>query len=291
MQKSSYRGTAGDNHEPAQKPAAPCTQRVTAFPLRRGCHSGGRCSSSEPDAHGALTRGRRADPAGGTAVSRRRLQPDRPRQAVLQDHPRLTPPGDSPPTMDRRAFLRRSGLGVGAGMAASQLVLVKKAEAGRCRQGRPRRREEGRGQAHRLRPLLGGLCRRCRGRERRLGAPGAGVRLAHQPRRALRQGRGAARARPRRIPPEVPDEAGRRQVPAHQLGQALNEISDQAAGDAQGKRPGCDVLVGSSKHNNEQAYLLRKFVSFWGTNNWTTRPASATPPRWPASPTPGAMAR
>ena len=25
--------------------------------------------------------------------------------------------------------------------------------------------------------------------------------------------------------------------------------------------------VGSSKHNNEQAYLMRKFVSFWGTNN------------------------
>jgi formate dehydrogenase major subunit len=25
--------------------------------------------------------------------------------------------------------------------------------------------------------------------------------------------------------------------------------------------------VGSSKHNNEQSYLMRKFVSFWGTNN------------------------
>ena len=33
------------------------------------------------------------------------------------------------PTMDRRAFLRRSGLGVGAGLAASQLTLVKKARA------------------------------------------------------------------------------------------------------------------------------------------------------------------
>ena len=33
------------------------------------------------------------------------------------------------PTMDRRAFLRRSGLGVGAGIAASQLTLVKKAKA------------------------------------------------------------------------------------------------------------------------------------------------------------------
>ena len=33
------------------------------------------------------------------------------------------------PTMDRRAFLRRSGLGVGVGIAATQLTLVKKAKA------------------------------------------------------------------------------------------------------------------------------------------------------------------
>src|SRR6478735_12792512 len=33
------------------------------------------------------------------------------------------------PTMDRRAFLRRSGLGVGVGLATSQLTLVKKVEA------------------------------------------------------------------------------------------------------------------------------------------------------------------
>ena len=33
------------------------------------------------------------------------------------------------PTMDRRAFLRRSGLGVGVGIAATQLTLVKKANA------------------------------------------------------------------------------------------------------------------------------------------------------------------
>ena len=33
------------------------------------------------------------------------------------------------PTMDRRAFLRRSGLGVGVGIAAGSLTLVKKARA------------------------------------------------------------------------------------------------------------------------------------------------------------------
>ncbi len=33
------------------------------------------------------------------------------------------------PTLDRRSFLRRSGLGVGVGLAASQLTLVQKARA------------------------------------------------------------------------------------------------------------------------------------------------------------------
>ena len=38
------------------------------------------------------------------------------------------------PTMDRRAFLRRSGLGVGVGLAAGQLTLMRKAQAA---EGRP----------------------------------------------------------------------------------------------------------------------------------------------------------
>ena len=33
------------------------------------------------------------------------------------------------PTMDRRGFLKRSGIGVGAGIAASQLGLIQKAKA------------------------------------------------------------------------------------------------------------------------------------------------------------------
>jgi formate dehydrogenase major subunit len=41
----------------------------------------------------------------------------------------------------------------------------------------------------------------------------------------------------------------------------------QDEGAERGQRPGRVYFVGSSKHNNEQAYLLRKFVSFWGTNN------------------------
>ena len=48
---------------------------------------------------------------------------------------------------------------------------------------------------------------------------------------------------------------------------ALTEVSDRLL--KLRKEAGQDSVywVGSSKHNNEQAYLLRKFVSFWGTNN------------------------
>ena len=44
------------------------------------------------------------------------------------------------PTMDRRAFLRRSGLGVGVGIAASSLTLVKKAKAAEGKRAGHRRR-------------------------------------------------------------------------------------------------------------------------------------------------------
>jgi formate dehydrogenase major subunit len=49
--------------------------------------------------------------------------------------------------------------------------------------------------------------------------------------------------------------------------QALDEISKKML-DLK-KESGSDAIfwVGSSKHSNEQSYLLRKFVSFWGTNN------------------------
>ena len=48
---------------------------------------------------------------------------------------------------------------------------------------------------------------------------------------------------------------------------ALNEVAQKLA--AIKKESGADATfwIGSSKHNNEQAYLLRKFVSMFGTNN------------------------
>ncbi len=49
--------------------------------------------------------------------------------------------------------------------------------------------------------------------------------------------------------------------------QAIDEIGDQVQGIRE--KSGADSVywLGSSKHNNEQAYLFRKFAAFWGSNN------------------------
>jgi formate dehydrogenase major subunit len=51
--------------------------------------------------------------------------------------------------------------------------------------------------------------------------------------------------------------------------QAINEVGDKLLAYKNNKEVGPDAVfwVGSSKHSNEQAYLMRKFVSFYGTNN------------------------
>ena len=48
---------------------------------------------------------------------------------------------------------------------------------------------------------------------------------------------------------------------------AFNEIADKLKTIKKEDTADSVFVVGSSKHNNEQAYLLRKFVSFWGSNN------------------------
>ncbi|WP_151636130.1 formate dehydrogenase subunit alpha [Noviherbaspirillum aerium] len=49
--------------------------------------------------------------------------------------------------------------------------------------------------------------------------------------------------------------------------QALNEVGDKLLQLRQQAGPDSIFWIGSSKHNNEQAYLMRKFVSMWGSNN------------------------
>jgi formate dehydrogenase major subunit len=49
--------------------------------------------------------------------------------------------------------------------------------------------------------------------------------------------------------------------------QALKEVGDKLLAIRKESGPDAVFWVGSSKHNNEQSYLMRKFVSMFGTNN------------------------
>jgi len=49
--------------------------------------------------------------------------------------------------------------------------------------------------------------------------------------------------------------------------QAINEIGDKMLEIRQSSGPDSVYWLGSAKHSNEQAYLFRKFAAFWGSNN------------------------
>jgi formate dehydrogenase major subunit len=49
--------------------------------------------------------------------------------------------------------------------------------------------------------------------------------------------------------------------------QAIDEIGDQMLQIREQSGPDSVYWLGSAKHNNEQAYLFRKFAALWGTNN------------------------
>jgi formate dehydrogenase major subunit len=49
--------------------------------------------------------------------------------------------------------------------------------------------------------------------------------------------------------------------------QAINELGDQMMAIREKSGPDSVYWLGSAKHSNEQCYLIRKFAAFWGTNN------------------------
>jgi formate dehydrogenase major subunit len=49
--------------------------------------------------------------------------------------------------------------------------------------------------------------------------------------------------------------------------QAINEIGDKMLQIREESGPDSVYWLGSAKHNNEQSYLFRKFAAYWGTNN------------------------
>ena len=170
------------------------------------------------------------------------------------------------PTMDRRAFLRRSGLGVGVGLAASQLTLVKKAQAaagagagmgtskievkrtvcGHCSVGCASDAVVENGVWVRQEPVfdspinLGAHC-----------AKGAALREHGHGEYRLRYPMKLVNGKYERISWDT----------------ALDEISAKMLDLRKASGPDSVYWVGSSKHSNEQAYLMRKFVSYFGSNN------------------------
>jgi formate dehydrogenase major subunit len=171
------------------------------------------------------------------------------------------------PTMDRRAFLRRSGLGVGAGIAASQLTLVKKAQAADDAKGAA----AGGKKVEVKRTICGHCSVGC--------AVDAvvenGVWVRQEPVFDSPINLGAHCAKGAALREHGHGEF-RLKYPMKLVGGKYQRISwDEALGEISArmlelrKQSGPDSLffVGSSKHSNEQSYLLRKWVSLWGTNN------------------------
>ncbi len=173
--------------------------------------------------------------------------------------------GASAPTIDRRTFLRRSGLVAGAGAVATQLPW------GAIQPAKAQQAAEGAGatevrrtvcthcsvgcavDAHvrngvwvRQEPVfdspinMGAHC-----------AKGASVR---------EHGHGEYRLK---SPMKLVD--GKWQKISWD--QAINEVGDRLLALRKDAGPDSVFWIGSSKHSNEQSYLFRKFVSYFGSNN------------------------
>src|SRR5690606_26752202 len=225
-----------------------------------------------------------------------RLSLKRTRQAVLQNHARLTESGmlltkktaaardtaaetqfmhslrrgmsQALPTMDRRTFLRRSGIGVGAGLAAAPLALVKPARA-----AEDRKVPVGNTKTSVYRTV----CTHC--------AVGCaidavvenGIWVRQEPvfDSPINMGAHCAKGAAAREH-GMTENSHRLKYPMKLVNgkyqriswdQALDEISKKMLKIREESGPDAMYYIGSSKHNNEQAYLMCKWVRLWGTNN------------------------
>src|SRR5690349_11302709 len=173
--------------------------------------------------------------------------------------------GASPSTLDRRTFLKRSGLVAGAGAFASQLPLgvigkadaadeatgkmeVKRTVCTHCSVGCSIDAVVQNGVWVRQEPVfdsplnLGAHC-----------AKGASVREhgMHEHSHRLKSPMKLVNGKYQRISWDT----------------AISEIGDRLLAIKKESGPDATYWVGSSKHNNEQSYLMCKWVRLWGTNN------------------------
>jgi formate dehydrogenase major subunit len=167
-------------------------------------------------------------------------------------------------TMDRRTFLKRSGIVAGAGAFASQLPYGTMGKAEAAADNADVKRE-----VHRT------VCTHCSVGCSIDAVVENGVWVRQEPvfdsplnlgahcakGAAIREhGRGDHRLK---TPMKLVD--GKWQKISWD--QAINELGDKLLAIRKESGPDAVFWVGSSKHSNEQSYLLRKFVSYFGTNN------------------------
>ncbi len=167
-------------------------------------------------------------------------------------------------TMDRRTFLKRSGLVAGAGAFASQLPYgaIGKAEA--AKEGEAVKRE-----VHRT------VCTHCSVGCAIDAVVENGVWVRQEPVFDSPLNLGAHCAKGASIREHGHGEF-RLKTPMKLVNgkyqkiswdQAINEVGDKLLALRKEAGPDSVFWVGSSKHSNEQSYLMRKFVSYFGTNN------------------------
>ena len=172
------------------------------------------------------------------------------------------------PTMDRRTFLKRSGLVAGAGAFASQLPygVIGKADAN--------------GAADKKVEVKRTVCTHCSVGCSVDAVVENGVWIRQEPVFDSPINLGAHCAKGACVREHgVVEHSHRLKSPMKLVNgkwqkmswdDAIKEVGDKLLAirnDKEKGGPDAVFWIGSSKHSNEQAYLLRKFVSFWGTNN------------------------
>ena len=169
-------------------------------------------------------------------------------------------------TIDRRTFLKRSGITLGAGAVTTQLPfnIVGKAEAG----------EEASGGKLEVKRTV---CTHCSVGCAIDAVVQNGVWIRQEPVFDSPINLGSHCAKGASIREHgMTHDSHRLKYPMKLVGgkwqriswdQALNEVSQKLLAIKKESGPDATFWIGSSKHNNEQAYLFRKFVSFFGTNN------------------------
>ena len=170
-------------------------------------------------------------------------------------------------TIDRRAFLKRSGVALGAGTFASQLPfnMIGKAEA------QEKKVAEGKIETKRT------VCTHCSVGCAIDAVVQNGVWVRQEPVFDSPLNLGSHCAKGASVREHgITEDSHRLKYPMKLVNGkyqriswdvALDEITAKMKKIREESGPDAAYFIGSSKHSNEQAMLLRKFVSLWGTNN------------------------